>query len=124
MARLKVNEAPQQGMRTGQVKGARSAQSTRKASRSPAQHTRAQSERPPCGYRKKKKQTYLSKDAQAALLVKYLELPKESKRKGDTRRADALEALCREYDVNIRYPQQLYLKIKEDVSGGSGPPQS
>ena len=101
MPRLEFTEPAQHGHRTGSAGGTRSA---------PKGITRGSRKKT----KKQKKRTYLSKDDQAALLVKFMELPKASKVKTNTARADALVELVKEYDVCIDYPQRLYNKIKEE----------
>ena len=122
MPRVKVTEEPQHGVRQGTAGGTRS--------QPKGIGTRKRTGNSPANKKKKKpkQRTYLSKDDQAALLVAYMELPKETKKKGDTRRSDALTELCKEYDVAINYPRKLYDKIKSEGKlstrdGVAGAPQ-
>lgn len=103
MGRLKVREPEQHGSRTG-TDGKRK-EAAKRASRS---RSTLRSATPPPSSRKKAR-VFLTKDQQALLIMRYLQLPKA--RKGSNARGQALEALCKEFDVNLKYPAELCSKL-------------
>ena len=98
MARLKVVEALQSGRRTSTGPAKATKKSTKGAG------TRSKTI--------KKTRTFLTKDQQALLVVEYLELPKW--KKGSLARSKALVKLCKKYDVNLDYPSQMLLALKQE----------
>ena len=116
MGRLELHDAPQHGPREGQ--------STTKPVAAKQPKRKASANTPPPA--KKKKRTFLSKDEQALLIVKYLKLPKAKKGRGKD--AAALDRLCREYDVCSNYPARLVKELEEtevlpDRDGVGGAPE-
>jgi hypothetical protein len=55
-----------------------------------------------------KERVFLTKDQQALLILRYMELPKSKQKK-----SIELRELCKEFDVNILYPGKLCAKLKE-----------
>jgi len=103
MPRLKVSDAGEHGKRTG-TDGKRK-EAAKRASRS---RSVGRATTPPPTI-KKKTRVFLTKDEQALLILRYMQLPKQ--RKGSKERGKALEALCKEFDVNIKYPAELCAKL-------------
>lgn len=84
------------------------------ASGPPSRRTRAMKDKTrrdvtPPPQPKRKKRVFLSKDQQALLLVRYMQLPKNKNKK-----AKALEELCKEFDVYKGYPAELLQRLKEE----------
>ena len=111
MARLKVKEAPQHGVRTSSGGGKR----YKKGKGVPATRSKAI----------KKKRTFLTNDEQALLISEYLELPK--RKQGSDARPRVLVKFCKKYDVHIDYPSECLRKLKQtkqlpDRDGVGGAP--
>ncbi|KAL1499265.1 hypothetical protein AB1Y20_011475 [Prymnesium parvum] len=104
MPRLKVREPSQHAERKAVV-------TPRAEKGPPSSRTRSAPQRAvtPTPQSRRKQRVFLSKDQQALLLVRYLELPKNKKRK-----AAALDELCKEFDVCKNYPALLLKRLKEE----------